>query len=579
MATNTNLWGKLVSATQAGVSAALDTFQNPESAKQSPSFAARMSQVAYRFSWYMGTTFDPGQTFGKSLVEQYLLYTETRLVWNPVSPIVDFWAGIVYPGELTDDMDSAIPLDEKTDPVLKKAIDQVWEWGNWATNKSVLERYVAGIGYDLVVVQDNVESGEVYPEIVWPAHVKSIDVNKKGDVKAYTLEYSVTEVDAQSGNEQVYIYREVVDKEMYRTYRGTTTASMVPYDISGVTKDRVEWPNPYKARKDGEGFVPAVWRRFRNTGGTFSPSCMGSAYGELAAINSLESHMDDQVHKSIDPTTVFWSGGGLRRMLARKVKDAIMGKNTPDFTLSSITSNELAESARSRQAMRFFEGPQGGRIDIVSGTGNLEHSRLYLNDKKDAFKDKFPEFTMYPKLREMSQVTGPAAEILLGDTKGKVVEVRGDADRQTKKLAQMCVAIAGWRYSEGKGGWAKRTAAQEKFATYSLESYDQGKLEFKIAGRHFIPDAPLSERERWELLTLKSEGMGVSKKWLVTNEGGYTEEQLREMERMKAEETPIPAPSLQGIQAAVGQPGRNTQPLVPVDKGASVKQIITPGGE
>lgn len=564
-------------AVSAAVAAFVDAWQHPDTAKQTPKFEDLISQVGYRWSWYVGTTFWPGSPYLKDLIKSFLLYDETRMVWNPVPEIVDFWAGIVYPGELTDDAESAIPLDEKTKPPLRKAIAQIWEWGNWATNKSVVERYVAGIGYDLIIAHDDVEDGEVYPEIIWPSHVKSITLSKRDNVQGYTLEYPITELD-EAGNAQVFIYREVVDKRMYRTYRGTTSADMRPYDIS-PNKDRgAEWPNPY-------GFVPAVWRRFRSTGGAFSPSCLGSAYGELAGINSLESHVDDQVHKSIDPTTVFWSGGGLQRMLTRKKKEEDASRSKAAATLSSITTDEVAESARKRQAMRFFEGPVGGRTDQVSGTGDLAESRQYLLDKKEAFKDKFPEYTLYKQLRQMSQVTGPAAEMLLGDSKQKVVEIRGDADRQTKKLAQMCVAIAGWRLSQRKGGWARRTPAQQKFAPFGLGSYDAGDLDFNIGKREFIPDPPMTQRQRIDYMIAASEGMGIDKKWLLENVEHKSASEIAKMlpEPEPGEEVP-PGGERPGRQpgqpGAAGRVGRTKDPLgLPGNTGATIAQIMTPGGE
>jgi hypothetical protein len=179
----------------------------------------------------------------------------------------------------------------------------------------------------------------------------------------------------------------------------------------------------------------------------------------------------------------------------------------------------------------------------------------------------------------MPDIAGVAAEILLGDTKPKVIEARAEADPRTIQIIQQCIAIAGWRQSaqQRQGGWREQDVDQLKFEGFDLRSYSAGLLDFRIGPRPFIPEPPMEERKKWELLTLKSEGMGIPKAYLVQNEGGYSKTQLAEMERLREEEAakqpPPPPVPVQG--RVVGK----EEPLVPVDKGETIGQIITPGGK
>jgi hypothetical protein len=113
----------------------------------------------------------------------------------------------------------------------------------------------------------------------------------------------------------------------------------------------------------------------------------------------------------------------------------------------------------------------------------------------EEIEEDHPELTMYQQLRSMSQVTGPAAERLVGDAASLIDEARSNYDTQSIKLFQMAVAIAGWRANTGAWG-NSMSSQQQAFAPFDLESYNQGRLDFEIAARPIVPSMKLSPDEQ-----------------------------------------------------------------------------------
>jgi hypothetical protein len=101
---------------------------------------------------------------------------------------------------------------------------------------------------------------------------------------------------------------------------------------------------------------------------------------------------------------------------------------------------------------------------------------------------------MWESLRARN-VSGVAAEILHGDTKNKVTNIRPGIDRQVEKAVQMCITMAAVRYPQ----WGRTDRARSVFAAFDAKSYAAGRLTFTIADRSLVPVAPLTAREKADL--------------------------------------------------------------------------------
>lgn len=516
-------------ATTEAVSRWREVFSNPQNPLEF-SHQNRVNQYTLLWSYYANTVFED---VGKwtAYRSQFGLYRHTRSIYNPVQRIVDFYVNHVYPGVLSEDgtdlpdgIPIAIPLSEDTDEKLKDAIAQFWQWSNWQDGLGLMLTYGAATGNVMVEVIDELESGKITANILWPGLVSDLELDATGNVKAYALEYQAQDVTRFGKDRQVYTYRKEVDQEAFRYFKDGN-----PFDYG----DGAEVANPY-------GFVPAVWAKHRNQGGDFGMAAVGGAIPKIDELNSLASHISDQVHKVINGTMIIASGGNIVPLFSggndRRNKD--VGDD-----LSSL------ERTTNRQSLPMLKGPADTTVSPLAGNLDLGDAELRVTSLLSEIERDFPELTFYEKLRDMAQVTGPAAARLTGDVGMKVGRAQANYDQQSIKLFQMAVAIGGWRLRRGE--WPQPTDQQKKFAPFDLTSYERGELDISILPRPLIApnesDAIQIDKARAEAVNMKAEHISTEQ---VLRELNYTKEEIAKIQREKESEQP-PPPSLKDFRTAM----------------------------
>lgn len=465
-------------ATSAAASTFVRVFSDPEAEQARGQFEARQTYYRYLWHWYKNSVFDDLATWA-AYRNRYRLYRYTRSIYNPARRLVDFYAGIVYPGTLTadglpadDDSVLAIPLADDVAPELRAALGQLWQWSNWQSGKSLYVRYGAALGDVLVQVVDELDRGKVTLDVVWPGLVADLSLDSTGNVKAYALEYDVLDPGAQ----RAYIYRQEVDAESIRTFKDGA-----PFAFDELPAER---DNPYT-------FAPAVWVKHTDLGGDHGDPALRNL-GKWDELNSLAAHAFDQAHKILGAPLLV-SGEGVAYLRNETAKRG----PTHDFT----------EPERGQEEINLLTSGPGGTIataELPEGEVQMRMDSLLAEIERD-----HPELAMYQQLRSMSNVTGPAAERLFGDTLNYVMEARAAYDTQSVKLFQMAVAIAGWRASTG--AWGPLNRQQVKFAPFGLDSYAAGDLDFSIQPRPLVPRTPLERlQEERQRIGLEADRAGGS---------------------------------------------------------------------
>lgn len=394
----------------------------------------------------------------------YRLYRHTKPIYNPTNRLVNFYAGVVYPGRLTTDPDrlpdgnrNAMPLDKQTTSQdLQDAFVQLWQWSNWQAKKSVMVRYGAMAGSVLVEVVDDVERGKVYFEVINPRKVSGLVLDAAGNVKAYSLEYDVWDPD---------------EKKAFR-YRKEVTSRTIAYFRDGEPWNRPGVPSvlyhPY-------GFAPAVWAKHNDIGSAFGTPCIFGSIPKIDEINSLLSHVNDHVHKIVEAPKVLWGGD--------TVQDVLLG-NEDSYT------NGLLEK------IKILIGDPGGSATDLVGDLGLDKAMLVGQEMIAEVEKDHPELQMWGKVREMQAVSGVAIMRMMGDVVALVDEAAANYDQQVIKLHQMAVAIAGFRLRDGY--WPNPNRQQQRFKNFTLDSYFRGDLDFDIMPRPLIVPTALEviETER-----------------------------------------------------------------------------------
>ena len=527
-------WSNLMQTAQAAFWTVRRVFDDPSSQDREQAFNLRLSEYNLLWAYYSGSMFEKiayplasYQAFNRWNIpwgiykQNYNLYRNIRLIYNPTRRLVDFYAGQVYPGVLSEDglalpdgILLAIPFSKDTSPALKDAIAQLWQWSNWQAKKAVLVRYGAALGSVLVEIIDDVEHGKVCMDVVWPGLLTNLDLDQAGNVKCYVLEYPAIDDHGQ------YIYRKEVDGDSIRYFRDGQPCD---YGNGAVVE------NVY-------GFVPAVWIKHRDTGSIHGSPEISGSLGKIDELNNLASHVHDQIHKIIGAPLVMWANGNITQIT-----------NTP----KRAATNEFEAPPQEQEQLLGVKGPQGGSVESLAGNLSLSESAAYIDKVLGELEQDHPELTFYTELRAMSQVTGPAAARLVGDVVGKVMECQAAYDAQSMKLFQMSVAIAGMRANAGDWGMLNRQ--QQKFLPFDLESYARGDLDMAIMPRPLVVPTKqevYSEKQAlWTGVQLASSA-GVPPE-VALKDAGWSSDQLATLgqdqvdaiqrQQMLAQEDTIPA--------------------------------------
>ena len=428
----------------------------------------------YDYLWklYEGSAFEDMNRWN-SYKGQHRLYRQTRQIFNPVRNLADFYAERLYPGMVTafpdqmpDGTAIAIPLTEDTTPEMRAGLDQLWQWTRWRANKSILCRFGAIAGSVLVEVTDDYEAGRVGLNIVWPAHVAYLDLDQSGAILAYALQYVARDDDGIS-----YTYRKEVDADWIRFYYNG-----IEHDYG----DGMEYRNPY-------GFVPAVWCKHKDLGDNNGAPAIYGSFQTLDELCSLSSHIHDQVHKVIGAPVVLWSDGGIGNLFSSKAQ--AKGPPTNPYDVTDLD----------REGILMLKGPSGGKVDHLAGNlplhESLEHVQLLLTQMEQSH----PEITMYRQLRAMSQVTGPAAERLMGDVVARVDEAAANYDDACSRVFAMALCIGGWRAN--RGDWGPLSPEQQVFTPFNVDQYGGQDMHIRILPR---PLLAMSQEEALQLEQLRA---------------------------------------------------------------------------
>lgn len=520
-----------------------NVFYRPESSPEDHSsfqnaFGKRQQEYRLLWHYYQNSVFRRvRETNWYGYKRAYGLYRSTRSVYNPTRRLADFYAGKIYPGvlPLSDDklppgISVAIPLNEGIDTNLRKAIRQLWQWTNWQDGKTLMVRFGAVAGDVLVEVIDDIDRGKIFFNIVWSAWVRNVVLDIAGNVREYAVEYPATDIDGKQ-----YLYKKIVSKNTIEEFKNG-----IAFDYGQGTI----YPNPY-------GFVPAAWIRHRNLGTVWGGSVIYGAIEKIDELNALASHVHDQIHRAIAAPIVLWTESNITDALPAPKAD----QTASDYAFEG--------DGIDRDDLLILKGLPGGSVDSLIGGLDLGDALLQLKELKTEVEEDFPELIMYRELRGMTQVTGPAAQRLVGDVENNVVSAAAGYDQATIKLFQMAVAIAGWRLAEGV--WAENgieiTPQHEMFRDFNLDSYKKGDLDFWIEPRPLIP---LSESEKLE------------------GEMARVNLELMELKLKQAKEAPNPMMGTAGVDATPQATAFNAQQQqdgkAPAEKPKDESKNTNPGG-
>ncbi len=495
------IWSRL----KMGISAGYKAFSDPESLSRDMTIEQRRDIYTVGWDYYRNRQFSrrDGRDWSYYLAHRDL-YKHTRLIYNPVPQIVDFYVDNIWQPAHHQDFEALVtPLSDKADEQIMAVVEQLDQWSNWLSESQKIKRYAAAAGNVLVEGIDDVIRQKILHKTVWPGYVSEIELNATGDVLAYTLEYDV--YDKELGG--TYRYKKIVNKESFSYFRDDK-----PFVPEGKLTE-VE-ANPY-------GFCFAVWLKHTDDGADYGlPAC--HSLDKVDEVNSLGSHLHDNIHKNIESPKIVSSDGEVLPIVgASKGLDGRLAYQDP------------------RLNWVLFKTQSQASVHDLAGNLRLAEAHPYLKDALASFTDDYPELQAAAVIKENSQLSGAALERLLTPAQNRLDGVQANYNQQLIKLRQMQIAVGGMRVS---GGWLGRTEQKDAFRPFNLQSYERGDLNFNLNRSLLIQP---TEAENEELLLAKANRAVTLENGIDAQEfvsiAGFSEDDIKDIQaRQKAEDDAEP---------------------------------------
>lgn len=486
--------------------AAWQAFNDPGAVIRNMSREERLDLYSLAWSYYRNKVFS-GDGW-KALIAEQKLYVLTRLIYNPMVPVVDFYADNIWlaPND-TENLSLVTPIDASTDTKIIDGVAQIDQWSGFRSSAMMIKRYAAATGNVLVEGIDDLERQKVLHNTVWPGFVSDIELNDVGDVLSYTLEYTAWDREAKAS----YTYKKIVDKESFSYFRDGR-----PFIPPGRTAE-VE-ANPY-------GFVFAVWIKHIDDGGNYGLPAMPS-FDKVNEINSLASHLHDNIHKMIESPKVI------------STKDMIL-------PISGATASQAEANRQSQLYMTdpryehaFFKTGEGAGVLDLAGTLKLAESHPFLTGLLESLNDDYPELQAAAIIRDNSNLSGAALERMLTPAQNKLDSAQAGYNAQLIKLRQMQIAVAGMRANGG--GWSNLSKQQALFKPFNLKSFERGDLDFSIRSATLVGE---TESEQEDLLIKKAARAttleGIADLQKQREIAGFSEDEIKEMEQREKDQNRI----------------------------------------
>jgi hypothetical protein len=517
------------------------TWGSPSEERDASVFSTRVERYERNWDWVCGRAFDDKTVWGRYRAYNDL-YRGIKQLWDHVGQLVEFYATHVWAGtlnldggDLPDGVENAVPLAQDTDEPLLLAVGQLYEWWNWQERMVQAVRYTAALGELLIEIRDDLVKGRVGVALIWPGHVKEIELDDAGNVCGYTLEYRAYD----DANKREFTYKKVVTKASISTFYNQQPHAFSDRD-GNTTPAVIE--NPYP-------FVAAVWMRHFPQLGCRGEPCWWGTQAQLDHVNALLTHLFHKTHIALAAPVIVT--GGLGASFMQRITQ----------TAKRIATQDWAEPAADEETLNVLEG--GAGTDLKTLPFDSEAILAVIHEVKAGIEKKCPEVVFYDKLREMTQTTGPSIQGLLGDVGAKVRAISAGYDRQLIKLLQMSVAIAGWRVREGDWDGTQLDAglseAQQKFAPFNFESWAAGDLKLNVMPRSLVPKAVVDRLTELQMKKL----LGVPDEQLLI-EAGYeptlAAQWVKEAEQKQQEQFEQQAAMAASKSNGSGPPGQKPPP-------------------
>lgn len=384
-------------------------------------------------------------------------------IYNPTNRAVEFFANRTLRG----DLEIVTENQRIVDPIA-----QVFKWSNMVNLKTVWSRVTARDGDSFVQVVRPADRPRVYYQLLDAAHVIDFDDDHRGNIIWLRLEKMSADRD-DNGELQNFQHVEVWSKPA-GTYRRWRIDARTGFFVVNRPLNELGTPTEELTFEQmGIGWVPIVHAKHQDLGDPRGRAAVMPAYDMILEACLMATRLHQLIYRHNNVTQAIQSAG--RDPNGRPIPPpAIGGVSTDDGTITLGDDN-------------FLRLPAGWEISQLVPQLPYADALAILADQMSKIEDTLPELVAFKRLREMGEVSGRAARLLLGDAAERVDEASGNLEAVVIRATQMALSI---------GQAAKIPEFQ------SIGTFDAGDFEHTFAPRDIFP---ISDTEDAQAELLKAQ--------------------------------------------------------------------------
>lgn len=332
---------------------------------------------------------------------------------NPAYRVVQFYVAKLWPGQLP----RALPIEAAKSEIIQP-IHQVWEWSNWDARKQVAVKWLAIYGDLFVKVVQREDKSRVFFQLIEPKYVSDFDTDERGFLTYIRID---TPQNRRERDRLIsFTHTEVWDKEQLRIWEHEKGA--VDIRELGTPKQSV----PLKAL--GINFVPVVHIKLRDIGEDRGVGAFTHALDKIDEANILATRLHQMVFRYNKP---LWA-------LAANQVDA-MGRPLPAPRVAGAEQGADSDTFDFGDD-RLVRLPGNSSLQSMVPNINYAAALEILNAHMIELEKDMPELAYY-RLRDMGNISGRAARMLLSDATDLLLEARGNAEAGLARADAMALTI------------------------------------------------------------------------------------------------------------------------------------------
>lgn len=465
-----------------------------------------------------------------------------RPLRNPAHRVVEFYTSHLWP-ELSEE---TIEADKPIAP----QIVQVWEWSNWDAKKRLAARQFAIYG-DLFLrvvsenpVADGVEGAtdadkRVYFQVLDTETVIDFDEDVRGFLTFLHIEWIDKRRNEATG--------ELVDHYMTEMWTPRTLRiwdkdrRMQPADLGDPTRS-------FDTQESfGIDFIPVVHAKFQDAGGKRGAGSFTHALEKIDELNMQATRLHQLLFRHNNVNWAVTAGGNDatgRPMPAVAISNANDGVGAAPF-MRPVSAE--VQGTVEMGGERFISLPGNAEITSLVPSIQYEAALNIINAQADEVERDLPELAFH-RIRELGEISGRAARLMLSDAIDRVTEVRGNGLQALSRADAMALTMG-------------KAIGIPEFAT--VGEFDAGDFAHTFTEEEVLAISPGERAEQEQAIAqaaILQHDSGWS--WAATlRDRGFSEDEITKMQQEReAEDAAAVEQAARAFDAgAGGEPGQPEQ--------------------